>query len=100
MSIDYRNDTQGNFRPCVTLAFMNECGMLIDSISDKYYDKYTRTERTDPGLFIDDHYADYHYQYMSPSETRTFSIPVPKMARYVSVLVSVNYELTETNKLW
>ena len=100
VSIDYRNDTQSNFRPCVTLAFMNEYGMLIDSISDKYYDKYNRTERTDPGLFIDDHYADYHYQYMSPSETRTFSIPVPKMARYVSVLVSVNYELTKTIKLW
>lgn len=98
VAIDYRNETQDNFRPCVTLAFMNEYGMLIDSNSDKYYDKYSITERTDPGLFIDDHYVDYHYQYMSPNESRTFATSVPKMARYVLVLVSVNYELTKTYK--
>ena len=101
VSIEYRNVTQQNFRPLVTLAFMNEYGMLIASDNDYYYDEYTKSHRTDPGLIFDDHYTDYNYKYMSPSETRTFSSPKPIKAKYLLILVKVRYDLTETrNGTW
>ena len=96
VSIEYRNVTETTFRPLVTLVFMNEYGMVITRVSDSYYDSYTKSHRTVPGLLFDDHYTDYHYMSMSPNETRTFSTPKPANAKYLLILVGARYNLTET----
>ena len=98
VSLEYRNVTSNNFRPLVTLAFMNEYGMLISSENDYYYDKYTKQHRTEPGIIFDDHYTDYNYKYMSPFEVRTFSSTKPINAKYLLILVKIRYDLTETRE--
>ena len=98
VSLEYRNVTSNNFRPFVTMVFMNELGMVIYRWMDNFYGKYTKSHRTVTGLFSDDHYTDYTYQYMSPNETRIFSMPRPAKAKYLLILVEARYNLTATNK--
>ena len=99
ITIEYRNVSQKKFRPHVSLVLMNEYGMYAGSEDDTYFDKYTESKRTVPGLFFDDHYVDYNYRYMSPNETRTFTMTNPSGAKYLWIKVKeAKYELTETHK--
>ncbi len=99
ITVEYRNVSQKKIRPNVSFVLMNEYGMLAESESDTYFDKYTRSERTVPGLIFDDHYVDYNYRYMSPNETRTFTITNPGNAKYMWIYVrEANYELKKTYK--
>ena len=98
VSLEYSNVSGNSFRPLVTLRIMNEYGMIIFEAQDEYFDKYTRSERTVEGFFVDDHYVDYNYKYMSPNETRTFSMPKPLKAKYLLIQVTARYNLRETYK--
>ena len=98
VSLEYRNVSENKFRPRVSLVLMNEYGMVVWQDDDTYFDEYTRLERTVPGLIFDDHYVDYNYRYMSPNETRTFSLPRFTKAKYLLIRVTANYKLRETYK--
>jgi hypothetical protein len=98
ISLEYRNVSRNKFRPCVRLVLMNEYGMVVWLDKDTYFDKYTISERTVPGLFFDDHYVDYNYRYMSPNETRIFSVPKFTKAKYLLISVEAKYDLVETFK--
>ena len=99
ITIEYRNVSQNKFRPNVYVVLMNKYGMFAWDESDTYFDECTRSERTVPGLIFDDHYVDYNYRYMSPNETRTFTITNPGNVKYMRIYVrEANYELKKTYK--
>lgn len=98
ITLEYRNVSQNKFRPNVTLVLMDEFGRLVHCDRDRYFDEYTESERKVPGLIFDDHYVDRNYRCLSPNETRTFSITIPEIAKYLMVHTEVNYKITETFK--
>ena len=100
VSVEYRSASEKKFRPNVTAAIMNEYGMLIWGDSDHFFNEHVESERTVEGFIFDDHYIDYSYRYMSPNETRIWTLPKSAKAKYFLIRVGdANYKLTETIKL-
>lgn len=100
VSVEYCNASGNKFRPNVMVVLMDEYGRVVCAVTDDYFDEYTISERTVDGIFFDDHYADYEYRYMSPNETRIWTLPRPEKVIYLLIRVGdANYKLTETIKL-
>ena len=99
VSLEYRNATNSNFRPVVTLLFLNDYGSVVGVAKDLYYEETSKSHRTEKGIIFDDHYTDYLYtRCMAPNGSRTFSAAKPDAAHFLCVAGEVKHNMNFTLK--